>query len=408
MHKFWLVARQEYRNRTFKRSFVIGTLILPFLMAVGLAAIIIVVIISFDDRPLGYVDHSGALAGASMPDDSSDFFVEIVAFPDEASANAALEAEEIQGYHVIPKDYLETLYVDLYYLEESPDKRVLIDFDDYVRANLINGAPTKIQSRIIEGTTLTVRAMNGAREFQDNETGFIVIMLPLMIAMFFLFVIMGASGYFLQVVTDEKENRTMEIMITSISPAQLIGGKSVGLVAVGLTQISVWIASIALAWIIAQQFFETLKEVQLPWDVLIIFAIFFLPSYAIIAGLMICIGAVVTELQEGQQIAGVFNLLFMFPIFFAALVFADPNSPLLIFLSYWPTTSLMTIVMRWGFTIIPLWQVALSWFISVITGIAIIWIASRIFRLGMLRYGQRITFKAAFAALRSGNNNRNA
>jgi ABC-2 type transport system permease protein len=247
--------------------------------------------------------------------------------------------------------------------------------------------------------------MNDAREFQDNETGVIVIMLPLFIAMLFLFVIMGASGYFLQVVTDEKENRTMEIMLTSVSPAQLIGGKSLGLVAVGLTQVAVWLGSIFIAWIVAQQFFEILRDVKLPWDVLVIFAIFFLPSYAIVAGMMICIGAIVTELQEGQQISGVINLLFTFPIFFAALVFADPNSPLLIILSFWPTTSLMTIVMRWGFTIVPLWQVAISWLICVVSGIAIIWIASRIFRLGMLRYGQRITLKAALAALRPSNQN---
>lgn len=407
MHKFWLVAKQEYRNRTFKRSFIIGTLIIPFMMAVIIGVIIFIFEQSNDDRPFGYVDYSGALANAAMPDDEEET-VEIIAFVDEERANIALEAEEIQGYHVIPKDYLETLYVDLYYLEESPDKRVLIDFDDYVRANLINGAPTEIQSRIIEGTTLTVQAMNGAREFQSSTSGIIAVMLPFVIAMFFMFVIMGASGYFLQVVTDEKENRTMEIMITSVSPSQLIGGKSIGLVAVGLTQIIIWIASIAAAWIVALQFFDELQGIQLPWDVLIIFAAFFIPSYAIIAGLMICIGAVVTELQEGQQISGVFSLLFMLPIFFASLAFADPNSPLLIFLSYWPTTSLMTIVMRWGFTIIPLWQVALSWFIIVITGVVIIWIASRVFRLGMLRYGQRITFKAAFAALRSGNNNRNA
>lgn len=402
MHKFWLIAKQEFRLRTFKRSFILGTMIVPFMMAVIIGVTIFIVIQSLDDRPFGYVDYSGVLANATMPD-TDEFNLEIIAFADEDLAMAALESEEIQGYHVIPKNYLETLFVDLYYLEESPDSNVLVDFDDFVRANLLEGPPTPIQYRIIDGATLTVKATNDAREFQDNETGIFVIMFPLMIAMFFLFVVMGASGYFLQVVTDEKENRTMEIMITSVSPTQLIGGKSIGLVAVGLTQIFVWLSSIAIAWIVAQQFFESLQNVRLPWDVVILFALFFLPSYAIVAGLMICIGAVVTELQEGQQISGIINLLFTFPIFFAALVFADPNSPLLIFLSFWPTTSLMTIIMRWGFTIIPLWQVLLSWGITTITSISIIWIASRIFRLGMLRYGQRITFKAAFAAIRSEN-----
>jgi ABC-2 type transport system permease protein len=403
MDKLWLVAKQEYRNRTFKRSFILGTLVIPFLITVGIAATVIIIKLSFDDRPFGYVDDSGALAGASMPKDN-EYFVEFMAFPDEASAEAALRAGKIQAYYVIPEGYLETQNVDLYYLEEAPDSMILGDFDDFVRANILPGVPTEVQKRIVEGTVLTVRSKDGGREFQNSEGGFFTVILPMVIAMFFLFAIMGASGYFLQVVTDEKENRTMEVMLTSVSPAQFIGGKSIALVAVGLTQISVWIASIAIAWIVAKQFFETLQHVQLPWDVLLIFAIFFIPSYAIIAGLMICIGSVVTELQEGQQISGVFNLLFTFPIFFAALVFAAPNSPLMIFLSFWPTTSLMTIVMRWGFTIVPWWQILGGLLISILTAVTIIWVAGRLFRLGMLRYGQRITFKTALSALRSGQN----
>ncbi|MFC1996679.1 ABC transporter permease [Chloroflexota bacterium] len=400
MDKFWLVAIQEYRNRTFKRSFIIGTLIIPMMIAIIIGVTILIILQAIDDRPFGYVDYSGTLTNASMPNDEES--VKIIAFSDEESARTALEAEDIQGYHLIPEDYLNTLYVDLYYLEEAPETRVLQDFDDYMRANILGTPPTAIQVRITEGSTLTVKSMNNNREFQDNETGIIIIMLPLMIAMFFLFAIMGASGYFLQVVTDEKESRTMEIMITSISPIQLIAGKSLGLVAVGLTQILVWVISIVIAWIVALNFFETLRTIELPWEVLIFFAIFFLPSYAIIAGVMICIGSIVNELQEGQQISGVLNLLFTFPIFFAALVFANPNSPLLIFLSFWPTTSLMTIIMRWGFTVIPVWQVAMSWFICMVTGIMVIWIASRLFRLGMLRYGQRVSLKSAIRALRPG------
>jgi len=398
MHKFWLVAKQEYRQRTFQRSFILGTLVIPMIIAIVIVATIIIVERTMDDRPFGYVDYSGALADAGMPKNDKET-VEIIAFANETLANDALQAEEIQGYHVIPEDYLDSLYVDLYYLEEAPDSRVLRDFDDFVRVNILPGAPTATQKRIIEGTELTVRSINGAREFQDNGGGVITIMLPFAIAMFFLIAIMGASGYFLQVITDEKENRTMEIVVTSISPTQLIGGKSVALVAVGLTQLGVWIASIAVAWFAARWIFEELQSVQLPWDVLTILAIFFVPSYAIIAGLMISIGSIVTELQEGQQISGVFNMLFTFPMFFAALVFAAPNNPLMIFLSFWPTTSLMTLVLRWGFTIIPWWQIALSWLICSLTAVSTIWMATRLFRLGMLRYGQRITFKAAFTAL---------
>ena len=398
MNKFWLVAKQEFRNRTFRRSFIFGTLVIPALIAVIITITIIILIRSKDKRPLGYVDHSGVLSNATAPENNKGT-VDIIAFPDDESGRSALDAEEIQGLFILPNDYLTTQFIDLYFLEEAPDKSIMNDFDNYIRANIVKNNPSPIQNRIIKGTNLTIQALNDNREFQDNETGIMVIMLPLLISMFFLFAVLGASGYFLQVVTDEKENRTMEIMITSLSPAQMIMGKSVGLVAVGLMQISIWIASIAIAWIIARHFFEVLELVVFPWDILIFFAFFFLPSYAIIAGLMICIGSIVTELQEGQQISGVINLLFIFPIFFTALVFADPNSPLLVFLSFWPTTSLMTIVMRWGLTVVPFWQVFLSWLINCLTAVLIIWIASRLFRLGMLRYGQRLMLKSIFSAI---------
>lgn len=140
-------------------------------------------------------------------------------------------------------------------------------FDDLVRANILEAAPTAAQLRIIEGTTLKVQALNDQREFEDNETGILAVILPLLIAMFFLFAVMGASGYFLQVVTDEKENRTMEIMLTSVSPMQMIGGKSLGLLAVGLTQLLVWISSVALTWIIAKNYLEFLNQIQIPWDI---------------------------------------------------------------------------------------------------------------------------------------------
>jgi ABC-2 type transport system permease protein len=223
--------------------------------------------------------------------------------------------------------------------------------------------------------------------------GFIAILFPMVVALFFFFSVMGASGYFLQAITDEKENRTMEIAITSVSPWQLISGKSVGLLSVALSQVTIWLISIIVAWFTAVQTFPELRDVKLPWDIFLVFVIFFVPSFALIGGIMTAIGGAVTELQEGQQISGILNLFFTFPLFLSSLIVANPNSPILTFLSYWPTTSFLTITLRWGFTVIPWWQVVLSWLILIATATATIWAASRIFRFGMLRYGQRLSLK---------------
>ena len=84
MHKFWLVAKQEYRQRTFQRSFILGTLVIPMIIAVVIVATIIIVERTMDDRPFGYVDYSGALADASMPNNDRET-VEIIAFQDDHS-----------------------------------------------------------------------------------------------------------------------------------------------------------------------------------------------------------------------------------------------------------------------------------------------------------------------------------
>jgi ABC-2 type transport system permease protein len=400
MRKIWLVARGEFLNRAGKRSFLVGTFLIPLIFAITIAITVFVIERDKNTDPFGYVDQSGLLKEGRLPAmEDDEKIIEFIAFPDKDSALIALENREIQAFHVIPGDFLRSRKVDLYYWDEYPDSSVLNQFDDFVRANLLPEGPNTVQNRIIEGINLTLQSSDGKRQF-DNQVGFIVIIFPLAVAMFFFFAVTGASGYFLQAITDEKENRTMEIAITSMSPWQLISGKSIGLVGVALSQIVIWLVSITIVWMIAQNIFTEIQGIKLPWDILLIFAFFFIPTFTLIAAMMAAIGGAVTELQEGQQISGVLNLLFTFPLFFSALAFADPNSSLLVFFSFFPTTSFLTITIRWGLTIIPVWQIALSWFILIISDVVVVWIATRIFRMGMLNYGQKLSLKTIISTFR--------
>ncbi len=401
MRKFLLVVKQEYRVRVGKKSFVISTLLIPLIFAAIIAVTIFIVEKDVNKNPLGYVDNSGILEKEFFPTrEDGEALITMVKFSNQDNALDALKKGEIQAILVLSSDFLVTQEVDLYYWEEYPDQSVLKDFNDFIRANLLPEGPNRIQTRIINGIDLTLQSADGSRTFDENY-GFIAILFPMAVAIFFIFATMSASGYFLQVITDEKENRTMEITITSISPWQLIGGKSVGLIMVALTQISIWLATIYLALIFTPRIFPEFTEIKLPWDILLVFILFFVPSFMLIGGIMTAIGGAVTELQEGQQIAGILNLLFTFPLFLTALVIADPNSPFLVFLSFWPTTSFLMITLRWGLTVIPSWHILISWFILVLTGGITIWCASRIFRYGMLRYGKRLSLKAVIDAVRS-------
>jgi ABC-2 type transport system permease protein len=321
-----------------------------------------------------------------------------VAFPDEASARAALENGQIQGFYVIGEDYLQTRKLELYTWDKSPGGRARTAFQELLSAHVVARAPADAQRILMEGTTLNFRAADDTRELPAE--GFVVgIILPFVIGFFFLMVVMSSGGYLLQAVTTEKENRMVEVMMTTVSPLQLIGGKAVGLIAVALTQVAVWLLALVVALVVIRGQVTWLPDIRIPWGTLGVAALFFLPTYVLLAGLMITVGSMVTELQHGQQIAGFFNLLFALPFFFLILVFTNPDSPLMVALSLFPTTSMMTLAMRWGVTAVPTWQVGLSFLLLVLSALASIWLAAKVFRAGMLRYGQPLSLAGLREAL---------
>ncbi|MCB8983359.1 MAG: ABC transporter permease [Ardenticatenaceae bacterium] len=400
MRNFWLLARHEYRKLVSKRSFLVGTLGFPLIIMMVMAAGIFIAIRGDQNTPIGYVDNAGLINTAVVPQtDEDETLLPLRPFPNETAARQALTDQEIQVYFVIPADYRRTLQLDAYYWQDDPSSTVVSDFNAYLRANLASDYPASIRTRLVEGPDLVVRSADGSREF--NSRNIFSFFIPFIAAFFFIFVVMSSSGYLLQVVTDEKENRTVEIMITTVSPGQLIGGKALGLLAVSLTQVVIWVLAGVVAVFIGSFFIEALRFISVPWSLLLVVIFFFVPAYAFIAGIMTAIGSAVTELTQAQQIAGILNLLFLLPFFFTALFLANPNSPILVFLTLFPTTSFITVMMRWGMSTVPLWQLALSWLILVGSAMLSVWVAARVFRTGMLRYGQSLSLKEALTAVRS-------
>jgi len=401
MRKVWQVAKHEYLTKVRRRSFLIGTLAVPLLITVVMAISIVVSIGGSDARPLGYVDRAGVLdASVQTFSQEGEQSVEIRAFADEDAARAALASQEIQAFFVLPVDYIESGDMALYYWEDSPGDAVWRQWDDFVRANLVSDLPAPVRQRAVQGHSLTVRSADGSREF--SEENWIDFVLPIAVGIFFMIGVMSSAGYLLQAVTTEKENRTIEVMVTSLSPEQLIGGKAAGLMAVSLTQIGIWALAVVVGLVIGAQFLEPLRMARVPWQLLGIVVLYFFPAYALVAGIMVAIGSAVTETRQGQQIAGVLNLMFSAPFFFIALIMTNPDSPVLVALTLFPTTAFVTIIVRWSLTVVPLWQMAVSWTLLVISAGLSIWAAARILRVGILSYGQRLSLHAVWRAVRAG------
>jgi ABC-2 type transport system permease protein len=399
MRSFWLVAKHEYLRSVVRRGFVIMTVAVPLGMAALIAMVILVESMGADSRPIGYVDYSGILDPGlydSLPDASKR--TPMRAFSDEDSARAALEGEQIQAFFVLPADYPQTLRTDLFYLTDPPDGDTWGDFDDFVRINLVSTMSKDMQDLLLEGPDIMVYDLASNREF--SEGSIVNVVLPFVATFFFIFATMSGAGYMLGVVAGEKENRTIEVMVTSVTPGQLIGGKAAGLLAASLTQLAIYVVAAVIGVIVAAHYVPEIQQLEVPWLYLTIMVLFFLPTYALISAVMIAIGSAVTELQQGQQLAGLLNLVFLLPVFLLPLLFQNPAGPLMVFFTIFPTTSFMTISLRWGLGTVPLWQVGVGWVLLLATAIFMIWAASRVFRAGMLRYGQPLTLKSAWAAVR--------
>ena len=398
MRNFWLVAKQEYKRMVFRRAFILVTLAIPLGMAVVIALAIVVALANENISPIGYIDESGLLDIARYDSlKEKEERLDLILYTDLDVGLMAVESGDIQALYVVPAGYPTSQPIDIYYDQEFPGGDVWNDFRDFLRVNLLASYPEAVANRLYDGPNSQVIDTTSNRTFSQNAV--INVILPFVASFLFFVATMSASGYMLQVVADEKENRTMEIMLTSVSPGQLIAGKMVGLLLAALTQLGIYVAAGIIGILIARPYVAQFQAITVPWGYLGIMVAFFLPAYTLLAATMVAIGSAVTELQQGQQVAGILNLLFILPIMLLALIFENPSAPLLIFMTFFPTTSFLTISLRWGVATVPYWHIAISWLILVGSALFMIWAASRIFRLGMLRYGQTIRFRAALTAL---------
>ncbi len=248
MPKLWVIAKHEYLKITRKRSFLFGTLAMPLFFVAIMAFAIVMVVASEDQRPIGYVDHAGLLIDGDLSCRRMKMTVrspvELLAFADEAQARAALDDKQIQAYYVLPADYLTSHNAQSDLLGQSSRRgSAQRRFDNLVRANLVGSLPADVAAaRAATASILTARSADGRQEVSGES--FINIFVPFFIGLFFSIVVLSSGTYMLEAVTDEKENRTIEVMTTSLTPGQLIGGKAIGLMAVALTQIGILVITI--------------------------------------------------------------------------------------------------------------------------------------------------------------------
>jgi ABC-2 type transport system permease protein len=397
MSKVWLVLRYEYLKHVLRKRFLFALFSVPLIIVLMMAVSILATTLSIDRTPIGFVDLSGFLANPRYPQETGDPLikpVQIEAFPDETAAHTALESGKIQAYYVLAADYPQTGKAQLIFNKE-PDSRFQSQFADFLRYNLLSNQPAAVASRLAEGDNLVITSLDGSQKMSSDD--WFNILIPIVAGVLFIIIIMTSGGYLLQAVVEEKENRTMEIIVTSVSPGQLMAGKIIGNLSVGLTQMLFWILFAALGLLIGRNSIEWIQRVQISPGYVALMLATLLPSFVLIAALMATIGATVTEAREAQQISGLFTLPFVVPYWFMSSLMTNPNGAFALFLSYFPLTAPVTLPMRAAFTSIPPVQLATNLALLYLCAAGAIWLAARSFRLGMLRYGKRLSLREIFA-----------
>lgn len=334
---------------------------------------------------VGYVDHTGLFTEPAAA---------LTPYTDEAAADAALQADEIGSYYIIPEDYLETGEV----IQVMPTFSLTAIDEGSIRQLVLNTLAQDVDrdvARRLEDPATFTEIRLGAEEGEEApaptpdsfDTSFLLVYV---FAMTLLMSVFMTNGYLMQGVVEEKETRVIEILLSTLRPYQLLVGKILAFGVMGLLQMLAWLGGILVLLRLADVLdsISALAALTVPLDLVPLALVYFLLAYLFFASAYGILGALSVSMREGPQFAAVFTLPAVIPLWFLALFIEAPNSPLAVALSLIPITAPLAMLERAVMTTVPLWQIALSITLMIVTIIGMLWLAGRLFRVQTLLAGQ--------------------
>jgi ABC-2 type transport system permease protein len=419
MNKIWAIIKREYVVRVRTRAFVISTIASPLLLLALALLPGLLATRGGGERHVTVLDQSGdpqlfdairsrLEAPGASGDDTDNNRPQLTRYvltrravgPDEdvgqvlaADYTAAGKQDGDKAYLILPAGILDNARPE-YRSKNTSDFGIrslesaisqAITTRKLERAGL-PGDRIKDFTRRIELDTKKLTAEGGAQE--DGGMGFLLAFVML----FFMYMTVLFYGLFMmRGVIEEKQSRIVEIVVSSVRPFEMMMGKLIGIGLVGLTQIGIWIASVALLTTVGLSVFAS-RGVPLPHvppSMLVYFLCFFVLGYFLYATLYAIVGATVGSEEEAQQAQFPVTILIVIPMMIFTMVVANPNGPLAVTLSMIPFFAPTLMMLRIAVISPPLWQILLSMAIMVVTILGAVWLAAKIYRVGILMYGKR-------------------
>ena len=426
MSKIFIIIQREFLTRIQKKSFIILTILMPFIIAaVAVAPLLLASIKDDTQHTVMLVDKTLKYAPLFEDNESYHFVTAPEVLPEFREEDA-----NVKAVILISEDLVENPNaLKMYSSEEVPAdlQRLTEDIlSEKVRADKlasynVEGLEEIIASAEANISAQTVKWTDDGGETSSNSgialgVGFLF---TFMIYMF----VMSYGGMVMQGVMEEKTNRIMEIIVSSVKPFQLMMGKIIGIALVGFVQIAIW-GVMLTAILTAVSFIMGTPEVATPptmmggdaamqtvvaeaqagnpitevlgalpiVELLIMFVLYFIGGYLLYASFFAAVGASINAQEDSSQFMMPVILIMIFGLYAALYGAENPDGPLAFYTSIFPLTSPIVMMVRIPFGV-PLWQELLSLALLYASAIFIVWMSGRIYRVGILMYGKKPTVK---------------
>jgi ABC-2 type transport system permease protein len=411
MRKIWLVIKREYLTRVRTRGFILSTVGLP-LFSVGIFAIALALATRKADHALkiSILDNLGGLApqitaglGEKLPDGRPLY--QVVGTWDRPESERKVQEEldeqirqgRLDGFLEVPKDVLDGKAATFH--SQSPDdfptnQAISRAVDNAVVERRLSDRGIHIDnlSGLVRGVDLSLVRVTKTGEAEEEGQGLLVRFSIVMI----LYITLLAYGVMtMRSVLEEKTTRIVEILASSVKPSYLLGGKILGVAAVGLTQYLIWVLSAALIFGYGAAVGAAFRpgasapSLHLPASMLVYPVIFFLAGYFLYASLYAALGAMVASEEELQQVQLPIVIVLVVCFLLNPIILRAPNSPLAVTLTMIPFFAPILMVFRITVQTPPFWQIALSLALCLLTTLGIVQLSAKIYRVGILMYGKR-------------------
>ncbi|MCI5081344.1 MAG: ABC transporter permease [Saprospiraceae bacterium] len=428
MNKLGLIIKREYLTRVKRRSFILATLLTPLAFAIFFVVVGFIFSYESDDsKRIAIIDESNMLQ-KRIKDESNLFFKFVDT--DLETLKRDFDRFDYDGILLIPpiKDILTTEHTVYYYSDNQPT----LDIETLIRSRISNSIrdykieELQLQRDQLEALdtkiSLEPEPIDEQGEDASRLTGAIAAFLGGTMGMIMYMTVFIYGMMVMRSVMEEKTNRIVEVMISSVRPFTLMLGKIIGVGAVGLTQVAIWAVLIPTIVLIVNLVFgfDTSAGMNMPtegaeinpddaqalaamalaelqnqnwWMILPLFVLYFLGGYFLYSSLFAAVGSAMgDDLGEGQSLTIPITIPVILAFYIMFVAIQAPNSSLAVFASIFPLFSPIVMPARLAFGP-PVWEILLSVAVLIATAIFFVWLSGRIYRVGILMYGKKVTLR---------------